>query len=116
MTRIACVVIICAAAVTFGLIVNHGLTSTAGELNRGSTEAWARFDRQQACIYHAIRSQLPKGAAVFIADRDVYDAQRLAELSTLWAVPQPNPATARWTLSLVPGQACSGLSLRVRRG
>ena len=114
-TRIGCALIVAAAAVMLGLSVRHGLAVNAGELSPGAVKAWTRFDRQEECIYHAIRSELPKGAAVYIDDPVVYDAQRLAELSTLWAVPQPRPAAARWTLSLVPGQACSGLSLEVRR-
>jgi hypothetical protein len=113
-TRIACAAIICAAAVAFGLSVNQGIQSTAAVLNPESSQEWARFDSQQACIYHAIRSKLPKGAKIFIKDPVVYDAQRLAELSALWAVPQPTQATARWTLSLVRGQDCTGLSVRVR--
>jgi hypothetical protein len=113
--RIGCALIVCAAAVMLGLSVHHGLVVNSGELSPGAVSAWHRFDRQEECVYHAIRSDLPKGAAVYIDDPVAYNAQRLAELSTLWAVPQPGPATARWTISLVPGQACSGLSLRVRR-
>ncbi len=114
-TRIGCAAIVSAAAVMLGLSVHHGLQLNEAQVSPGAIKAWTKFDRQEECIYHAIRSELPKGATVYIDDHVVYDAQRLAELSTLWAVPQASAAAARWTLSLVPGHACSGLSLEVRR-
>jgi hypothetical protein len=113
-TLIGCGLIVSAAAVMLGLSVRHGMAVNAWELSPAGAKAWAKFDRQEECIYHAIRSEVPEGATVYIDDAVVYDAQRLAELSTSWAVPQPSPATARWTLSLVPGRACSGRSLEVR--
>jgi hypothetical protein len=110
-------VIVVAAAVTLGLSVHHELQTTAAFLRPGSVNSAAVAYRQEECIYRAIRSELPKGAAVYIDDP--VHVQRLAELSTLWAVPQPTPATARWTISLVrgfhlPGD-CFGLVLEVRR-
>jgi hypothetical protein len=120
--RIGCAVIVSAAAVTLGLSVHHDLQTTAEVLSPASIKDATAADRQEECIYHAIRSELPQGAAVYVNDPVVHwrNFQRLAELSTLWAVPQPSPATARWTvslvrkLSLVPGH-CSGLALEVRR-
>jgi hypothetical protein len=113
--RIGCAAIVSTAAVMLGLSVHHGLAVNARELSPAAVKAWARFDRQEECIYRAIKSEVPEGATVHVDDPVVYDAQRLAELSTLWAIPQPSSATARWTVSLVPGQTCSGLSLEVRR-
>jgi hypothetical protein len=120
--RIGCAVIASAAAVTLGLSVHHDVQATAAVLSPASVRHATTADRQEECIYHAIRSGLPRGAAVYINDPVVQwgNFQRLAELSTLWAVPQPSPATARWTLSLVrrtslaPGY-CSGLALQIRR-
>jgi hypothetical protein len=67
----------------------------------------------EQCLYQAIRSQVPKGAPVYTADG--YYTQRLAELSTLWAVPVPTLAQARYQLAVVPGGQCYGLALKVSR-
>ena len=101
--RIGCAVIASAAAVTLGLSVHHDVQATAEVLSPASIKHATAADRQEECIYHAIRSELPRDAAVYINDPvlQLGNFQRLAELSTLWAVPQPSPATARWTLSLV---------------
>ena|ERR1022692_4323667 len=109
----ACICI--AAVVTLVLAVHHGVEITAAERSPTSVSAWKTFDRQQECIYRAIRSDLPKGAAIYINPNDGFTAQILAELSTLWAVPQPTPTSAGWTISEVPGTACSGVTLKVRR-
>lgn len=123
--RIGCAVIVLAAGVALGLSVHHGLQTTAMLVQPAAVRGWAVEDRQEECLYRAIRSELPKGAAIYISDPYWVHVQRLAELSTLWAVPQPSPATARWTVSLVtvssvgPGASapshCSGLALKVRR-
>jgi hypothetical protein len=120
--RIGCAVIVSAAGVALGFSVHHGLQTTTAFLRPGSIRRAVVADRQEECIYRAIRSELPKGAAVYI--NDPVHVQRLAELSTLWAVPQPSPATARWTISLVPRSSrvpgspvrshCDGLALEVR--
>jgi hypothetical protein len=122
--RIGCAVIVSAAGVTLGFGVHHGLQTTIALLRPASIRRAVVADRQEECIYRAIRSEVPRGAAVYIDDP--VHVQRLAELSTLWAVPQASPATARWTISLVPGSSlgpgsrvprhCYGLVLEVRRG
>ena len=121
--RIGCAVIVSAAGVALGSSVHHGLQATTAFLRPASIRSAVLADRQEACIYRAIRSELPKGATVYI--NDPVHVQRLAELSTLWAVPQASPVTARWTISLVPRTSpvpgspvppyCHGLVLEVRR-
>jgi hypothetical protein len=125
--RIGCAAIAFAAAVTLGLSVHYEVQTTTAFLRPGSIRRAVVADRQEECIYRAIRSELPRGAAVYISDPVVHwtNFQRLAELSTLWAVPQVSPATARWTISLVPSSSagpgsgarsrCYGLALEVRR-
>jgi hypothetical protein len=120
--RIGCALIVAAAGVTLGLSVHHGLQTTTALLRPRAIRRSIVADRQEECIYRDIRSDLPKGAAVYINDQ--VHIQRLAELSTLWAVPQPTRATARWTIALVPDSAhspgahlrwrCYGLALEVR--
>lgn len=114
--RIGCAAIACTAAVTLGLSVQHGLKTTAAVLSPASIKQATAADRQEECIYRVIRSELPKGAAVYVDSQDYHVRQRLAELSTLWAMPQASLATAQWKLSLVhvPGH-CSRLALEVRR-
>ena len=59
---------------------------------------------------------MPKGAAVYVNSAKWQHTQRLAELSTLWAVPQPTLATAQWRLSIVPAHGhCDGLALKAGR-
>jgi hypothetical protein len=113
---IGCAAIACAAAVTVGLSVRHEVlaAATTSESVSGTTAAY----QQEECIYHAIRREVPQGATVYISAPAASwrNAPRLVELSTLWAVPQPTPATARWTLTLVPERGhCSGLALRAER-
>jgi hypothetical protein len=129
-TRVVCAVVACAVGVALGLSVNRDLRATASiekpRWVRGVTRAY----RQEECIYHAIQSELPQGASVYIGVVPVslksapgpaeqwmlWDETRLTEWSTPWAVPRPSPAAAQWTLSLVhaPGH-CHGLALEVRR-
>jgi hypothetical protein len=121
--RVGCAVIVSAAGVALGFSVHHGLQTTTAFLRPKSIRSAVVADQREDCIYRAIRSELPKGAAVYIDDP--VHVQRLAELSTLWAVPQVSPATARWTISLVPSSSlgpgsdarsrCFGLTLEVRR-
>lgn len=115
--RVGCAVIVSAAGVTLGLSVHDGLRATAAFLRPAAIRRAVVTDRQAECIYRAIRSELPKGATVYI--NDPVHVQRLAEWSTLWAVPQPSPATARWIISLGSGSPgprhCYGLVLQVRR-
>ena len=119
--RIGCAVIVCAAGVTLGFSVHRGLQTTSAFLRPQAIRGAVAADRQEECIYRAIRSELPKGAAVYIDDP--VHVQRLAELSTLWAVPQASRAAARWTISLEPAShgrgsvarwRCYGLALEVR--
>jgi hypothetical protein len=121
--RVGCALIVSAAGVALGFSVHHGLQTTTAILRPGSIRSAVVADRREECIYRAIRSDLPRGAAVYI--NDPVHVQRLSELSTLWAVPQVSPATARWTISLVPSSSlgpgsdarsrCYGLALEVRR-
>jgi hypothetical protein len=115
-------VIVVAAAVTLGLSVHHDVQTIAAVVSPASIDHATITDRQEECLYQAIRSELPRGAAVYISEPVVQwgNFQRLAELSVTWAEPQASRATAQWTLSLVrtsslaPGH-CSGLALRIRR-
>jgi hypothetical protein len=121
--RIGCALIVATASVALGLSVHHGLQTTTALLRPRAIRGSVVADRQEECIYHGIRADLPKGAAVYINDQ--VHIQRLAELSTLWAVPQRRRATARWTIALVPDSPhgpgshlrwrCYGLALEVRR-
>jgi hypothetical protein len=56
--------------------------------------------RQELCLFHAIRSDVPEGAAVYVIGPDPSHSQRLAEWSTAWAVPKEHEAAARWVLTI----------------
>lgn len=115
--RAGCAGIVIAAGVTVGLSVHHEVGLTAAILAPGQLEGQTASYWQQECIYHALRAEVPKGAAVYITSPTAtpYN-QRLSELSTPWAVLEMNRADARWTLSLVPVRGhCEGLELEVHR-
>jgi hypothetical protein len=113
---IACAGIVSAAAVTLGLSVHHDAQITAAALAPASIKQQTFLFRQEECLYHAIRRELPKGATVYVTNPSWEHTQRLAELSTLWAAPQPSLATAQYRLILVPARGhCSGLALEVHR-
>jgi hypothetical protein len=132
--RIGCVGIISAAAVTLGLSVHHDLQLTAGTLTPTLVEQQTAALRQEECLYQAIRLLVPKDARVYVDAPRFQPTQRLAELSTLWAVPEASLANAQYRLSLVPARGyaivpfpltgtplapargqCSGVTLEVRR-
>jgi hypothetical protein len=132
--RIGCAGIIAAAAVTLGLSVHHDLQVTAAALTPASIEQQTAALHQEECVYQAIRLLVPKGATVYVQAPRFQPTQRLAELSTLWAVPQASLANAQYRLSLVPARGyaivpfpltgtppdpargqCSGVTLEVSR-
>lgn len=114
--RIGCAAIACAAAVTLGLSVHHELQFTAATLQPAMVSERTASFRQEECLYDAIRSKVPRGASVYVTSPDWRQTQKLAELSTLWAVPEASLAAAQYRLSLVPAHgSCLGLALEVRR-
>jgi hypothetical protein len=114
--RIGCAAIASAAAVTLGFSVHHGLQGTAAALGPAMSNRQTTLFRQEECLYHAIRSMVPEGATVYTVNPQWPVTQKLAELSTLWAVPQPSLATAQYRLSIVSAHGhCLGIALEVRR-
>ncbi len=100
--------------VTLGVVMIHGLNVTAAELSHRSMSTSRAVNAQEECIYHQIRVRLPKGAAVYVQGTgNEFNAQELLELSTLWAVEEPYPSSAKFMISIVPGNSCSGESLKV---
>ena len=107
---------VCAISVSaLGLGVHHALQETAANIGKQSVSLAAANDSQEECIYHAIRSRLPKGAPIYVPDYAHGNEVRVNDLATLWAVPQPGISTAKWVVSLVRGRECEGLRLKVRR-
>jgi hypothetical protein len=66
--------------------------------SQGWTGEFTQYYQLEECEYHAIRSAVPEGAAIYVASPDRARAQRLDELSTLWAVPEQNVNDADWAL------------------
>jgi len=111
---LGCAAVCCISAAALGLSIHHGLQDTAAYLGKRSVDLAAANDRQEECIYRAIRSKLPRGAPIYVPDYAHGKEVRANDLATLWAVPQPAPATARWIVSLVRGRECGRLRLKVR--
>jgi hypothetical protein len=99
-----------------GLGVHHQFQETAASLSKYSVKLAAANDRQEQCIYDAIRAKLPKGAPIYVPDYAHGNEVRANDLATLWAVPQARITTAKWVVSLVRGKECDGLRLKVHRG
>jgi hypothetical protein len=132
--RIGCAAIVAAAGVGLGLSVHHDVQFTSSvTTTKYVTQSDGQL-RQEECVYDAIRLLVPKGATVYVTARQFQPTQRLAELSTLWAVPEANIADAQYQLSLIgphgqfvypypltdaaPDPAkgqCEGMALEVRR-
>jgi hypothetical protein len=111
-----CVAVCIVSLSALGLGVHHGLQETAANIGKYSVNLAAVNDRQEECIYHAIRSRIPKGAPIYVLDYSHGNEVRANDLATLWAVPQARITTAKWVVSIVRGRECEGLRLKVRRG
>jgi hypothetical protein len=115
--RIGVAGIVAAAAVTMGLSIHHELQLRAAALAPAQVTYETAVYQQEECLYRAIRSAVPRGAAVYITSRPSSPtSEQLSELSTLWAVLKAHRAAASWTFSLVsvPGH-CGGVELKVHR-
>jgi hypothetical protein len=112
--RLGCVLIAAVATVTLGLGIHQDLQLNASLLTPASVNASAGAARQDMCLFRALRHELPKGAAFYDAGANGADYQRLAELATLWAVPEQSPRAARWRVVVVPGH-CASIGLKVWR-
>lgn len=131
--RLGCAAIVAAAGVGLALGVHHDVQFTGSVTTAKFIAGLNREMRQEQCLYNAIRLKVPKGATVYVTAPRFQPTQRLAELSTLWAVPEANIADAQYRLTLVPppGQPivpfpvtravpdaakgqCAGLTLEVR--
>jgi len=132
--RIGCAAIVVAAGVGLGLSVHHEVQFTRSATTTTFVAQANAQMSQEECVYSAIRRLVPKGATVYVTAPQFQPTQRLAELATLWAVPEANIADAQYRLSLVApkGQSvfpypltaaapdpakgqCEGLTLEVRR-
>jgi hypothetical protein len=112
---LGCAAIVVAAVVTLGLSVHNEVQFTAKITTQKYVAHSKALMLQEQCIYSAIRSRLPKGATIYTDGQLWTHLQRLDELSTTWAVPQSNPADARWRVTLVPAHGhCGGLALKVK--
>lgn len=112
--RVLCAVILCGAAVPVGVRVGDDVQATDSLVAPAWIQSVAHADRQDLCIYNLIRREVPRGAPIYVNSSDVAYSQRLAELSTLWAIPQRTQATAKYLVFIYPGD-CYGVSVGVQR-
>lgn len=101
---IGAVAIISAAAVTAGLSVHHDVQFLTRDLTSSSIAGQTAQLQQLECLYQAIRIEVPKGATVYVTYPRAPITDRLAELSSAWAVPQVRLADAQYRLTLVPAR------------
>jgi hypothetical protein len=111
--RVGYLVIAAIAVVTLALGVRQDLQLNGSLLSPTAVSQATAADRQEMCLFQAFRRELPRGAT-FYDGAELAHFQQLAELATLWAVPEPTPAAARWRVAVGPGQ-CAGVGLKVWR-
>jgi hypothetical protein len=111
--RVGYLVIAAVAVVTLGLGVRQDLQLNGSLLSPTAVSQATAADRQEMCLFQAFRRELPRGAT-FYDGAELAHFQQLAELATLWAVPEPTPAAARWRVAVGPGQ-CARVGLKVWR-
>jgi hypothetical protein len=111
--RVSRALIAAIAVLTLGLGVRQDLQVSASLLTPTAVSQATAADRQDMCLFQAFRRELPRGAT-FYDGAELAHFQQLAELATLWAVPEPTPAAARWRVAVGPGQ-CAGVGLKVWR-
>jgi hypothetical protein len=98
--RAACAAIACGAAVPLALGAHSDVQLTKQYTSPAWTNEFTQTYQSEECLYHAIRSAVPKGAPVYVSTPSSAHTQLLAELSTLWAVPQVDVARADWALDI----------------
>lgn len=104
------------AAVSLVVVSVHSVDTTRGLRSAAVVSGWTELADQTACLRTAVRQAVPRGASVWIGSPTTVDSQRLAEVSTLWAVPTLDRADARWSLRLVQSRVgCEGLRLEAER-
>jgi hypothetical protein len=103
------------AVVTLGLAIRQDLQLNSTLLTRAAVRSATAADGQVTCLFHALRRELPKGATFYDSSANVTHFQRLAELATLWAVAEENPAAARWRVDIVSAGHCAHIGLKVWR-
>ena len=97
---VACAAIAGIGGAALGLSVDHLVRKHDFLLRPAARALAAGTYRQEVCLFHAIRADVPRGAPVYVNSASVPHTQKLAELSTLWAVPQVNKASAQWLLTV----------------
>jgi hypothetical protein len=112
--RAVCAVIACAAAVPLAAGAHSDVHLTKQYTSPAWTSEFTQAYQVEECLYHAIRSAVPRGAPIYITNSYAGHTQLLAELSTLWAVPQENQSAADWALSILHGTP-AGLRHKHRR-
>jgi hypothetical protein len=98
--RAGCAVIACAAAVPLAAAVHSEMHLARVYTSPDWTSEFTQFYRLEECQYRAIRSAVPRGAPIYVTNPDLARAQRLAELSILWAEPEEKISRADWDLTM----------------
>jgi hypothetical protein len=114
---VACVAIAAVAVITLWGQVHQDRQITAQVLRPASVHQGVTDNDRWQCIYRAIRAAVPEGSTVDVnfPENLVY-FQRMAELSTDWAVPQRTVGGAQWRLLIYRTHGyCSGLAVAVQR-
>jgi len=109
-----CVLVLVASVMLVHEAVS-GVKSIANQQTASVVSRWAKFDAQQQCLRDAITRGVPRGSHFYISQgQQSFIAGQLAELSIPWATPVASRAQASYTLAIVPGSQCEGMSLTVQ--
>jgi hypothetical protein len=114
--RSACAVLACAAAGALAASVRSETDQARLYTSPGWASEFSRAYQLEECLFRSIRSSVPEGATVYVPTLEVAHAQRLAELSTLWAVPTGKAVRAAWNLNLSHATLAGYLHHKRRHG
>jgi hypothetical protein len=109
-----CALIVAVAGGALGLTVPMEVKATARLLAVASVRVATRATAQESCLYELIRQELPQDSRFYVDSTSAEHVQRLAELATSWALPEPDRGQAQFEIDIIPG-GCDKVGLRVRR-
>ncbi len=115
LTRVVVPVIITLVTIAvFGAAVHTSLQASSFLHSTQEVSGWTGANDQLQCLRTEFRRDVPRGSQVWVGHTaDNADAQMLAEVAALWAVPTADLKAAQWSVVVEKGTTCVGLTLQV---
>lgn len=107
--------IVVGASIGLLAAAHTSLETTASLVTPSSISGWNSTYVQHSCLRAVFRHAVPKGTSVYVGGETTPASQLLLEAAALWANPVLNESSARWIVSLQPGNECVGYTLHAQR-